>query len=49
MYFIWFLFTADGAGGDVDSNNITDLLNEPGKFLTKLLISNTQNFFQKLS
>lgn len=32
------LFTDDGAGGDVDPNNITDLLNEPGA-LTKTKIT----------
>lgn len=26
------LFAADGAGSDVDTSNITDLLNEPGEF-----------------
>lgn len=26
-----FVLTADGAGGDIDANNITELLNEPSK------------------
>lgn len=26
------LLSADGAGGDLDASNITDLLNEPGAF-----------------
>lgn len=33
IIFIRSLFIpADGAGGDLDSGNITDLLNEPGEF-----------------
>lgn len=31
------LFAADGAGSDVDTSNITDLLNEPGEFNVQIV------------
>lgn len=48
VIFIFFI-TADGTGSDVDSNNITDLLNEPGKKITTFIFSNSPKLQEKLS